>query len=238
MYAINSFTKKLFLIAEKNLEMKYETVLSERDNLVNECIKLREENDDLRLGNYTDRGMTVSEELTPTEMKERLKILTGENNSLRKKIQNTEQNRTMLDDALTRVNVLNDKNKSATQRILELETNVDSLTGQLQEKNEILNKYKEEMMKLQEALTAKSIQFRDFQMAYTENMEKAKQTIKMSQMKKTEEKLLTTAFYRLGARCQRDTMDNRLNLLGSAFLDTQRIPQPRKPSIVSRHNLK
>ena len=228
----------IFSIAEKNLEMKYETVLNERDNLVNECVKLREENDDLRLGNYTDREMTVSEELTPTEMKERLKILIGENNSLRKKIQNSEQNRTMLDDALTRVNILNEKNKSTTQMTLELETNVESLTRQLQEKDTILNKYKEEMTKLQEALTAKSNQFRDFQTAYMENMEKAKQTIKMSEMKKMEEKLLTTAFYRLGARCQRDIMDNRLNVMGSAFLDTQRIPQPRKPSIISRHNLK
>lgn len=47
-----------------------------------------------------------------------------------------------------------------------------------------------------------------------------------------EERLITTAFYRLGLACQREAVDSRLALLtgpGQSFLARQRQPPPRKP---------
>lgn len=47
-----------------------------------------------------------------------------------------------------------------------------------------------------------------------------------------EERLITSAFYRLGVSCQREAIDSRLALLsgpGQSFLARQRQPAPRKP---------
>lgn len=53
-----------------------------------------------------------------------------------------------------------------------------------------------------------------------------------SGMSVMEERLITTAFYRLSQNCQREAVDSRLALLsgsGQSFLARQRQPAPRKP---------
>lgn len=51
-------------------------------------------------------------------------------------------------------------------------------------------------------------------------------------MSRMEERLLTSAFYRLGVACQREAVDSRLAMLsgqGQSFLARQRQPAARKP---------
>lgn len=50
-------------------------------------------------------------------------------------------------------------------------------------------------------------------------------------MREGEEKLLASAFFKLGVACHRDAVDNRLALLtaGQSFLSRQRQAAPRKP---------
>lgn len=52
-----------------------------------------------------------------------------------------------------------------------------------------------------------------------------------SGMSVMEERLITSAFYRLSMNCQREAVDSRLAMLGSgqSFLGRQRQPAPRKP---------
>lgn len=64
------------------------------------------------------------------------------------------------------------------------------------------------------------------------NQRDSEDTMPRSGMSVMEERLITSAFYRLSQNCQREAVDSRLALLsgsGQSFLARQRQPAPRKP---------
>ncbi|KAJ8941880.1 hypothetical protein NQ318_001734 [Aromia moschata] len=207
---------------------------------------------ELKLGPKNETGAAMSQELTPTEMKERLRFLEKENKSLRSSCQELEAKQAQLDSSLNRVEKLQQKNRTLNQTVLKLEAQLEELNqaqGEYQgtSSNSIVKEYKQKIVTLQEALTAKENELQIAQRKYNRNLEKAREvaqqfesktnggidsSLRRSTMKELEERLLTTAFYKLGLTCQREAIDERLAVLsagqGQSFLARQRQPTPRK----------
>lgn len=234
----------------KNLESKLVTLQGEKERLVQERDILRDENEELRLGKK-ESGAAMAQELTPTEMKERLRFFEKENKSLRLSSQEAEAKQVLLDDALQRLEKLQEQNRSANQRVIELEAQLEEQKGHREETSvhvleAVVKEYKQKCNVLQENLSAKEHELHLSQAKYNRSVEKAREVaqtlehksnvvdpLKSASMKDTEERLLTTAFYRLSMACQREAVDERLALLsagqGQSFLARQRQPTPRKP---------
>ncbi|KAL3290210.1 hypothetical protein HHI36_023569 [Cryptolaemus montrouzieri] len=235
----------------EKFESKVLALQGEKDRLAIERDALRDENEELKLGKPTERtGAAMSQELTPTEMKERLRFLEKENKSLRGTCQEVEAKQTMLDNALSRIEKLQQQNRTLNQTNLKLEAQVEELSKNDQ-KNEtqesIIKEYKQKILLLQENLNAKESEIQSLQAKYNRNLEKARDvaqqldlktnggvdiSVQQSHVKEMENKLIATAFYRLGLNCHREAMDERIAAMsagqGQSFLARQRQPTPRK----------
>lgn len=238
------------LFQTKTLESKLVALQGEKERLVQERDMLRDENEELRLGHQKkESGAAMAQELTPTEMKERLRFFEKENKSLRLSYQEAEAKQVLLDDALQRLEKLQEQNRNANQRILELEAQLEEHQKGHREDHVLeatVKEYKQKCAVLQENLSAKEHELHLSQAKYNRSVEKAREvaqtlehkssgvdSFKSACMKDMEERLLTTAFYRLSMTCQREAVDERLALLsagqGQSFLARQRQPTPRKP---------
>ncbi|KAJ8923539.1 hypothetical protein NQ315_010117, partial [Exocentrus adspersus] len=237
----------------EKLEAKVAALQGEKERLILERDALREENEELKLGPKNETSTAMSQELTPTEMKERLRFLEKENRSLRSSRQELEAKQVQLDSSLNRIEKLQQKNRTLNQTILKMEAQLEEIKTQAQgdiqtvPNSSIVKEYKQKITTLQEALTAKENELQIAQTKYNRNLEKAREvaqqfeskanggidsSLRQATMKELEERLLTTAFYKLGMTCQREAIDERLAALsagqGQSFLARQRQPTPRK----------
>ncbi|KAK9889885.1 hypothetical protein WA026_008687 [Henosepilachna vigintioctopunctata] len=235
----------------EKLESKLLALQGEKDRLAIDRDALRDEIEELKLGRPTEKtGAAMSQELTPTEMKERLRFLEKENKSLRGTCQEAEAKQTLLDNALARTEKLQQQNRTANQTILRLETQIEELNRSDQKyetQENAIKEYKQKILILQENLNAKDIELQSQQTKYTRNLDKAREvaqhlemksnggvdiSVQQSQVKEMENKLISTAFYRLGLNCHREAMDERIAAMsgaqGQSFLARQRQPTPRK----------
>lgn len=237
----------------EKLEAKVVTLQGEKERLILERDSLREENEELKLGPKNETNTVMSQELTPTEMKERLRFLEKENRSLRSSRQELEAKQAQLDSSLNRIEKLQQKNRTLNQTILKMEAQLEEVKNQTQgdgqatSNSSAVKEYKQKIATLQEALSTKESELQIAQTKYNRNLEKAREvaqqfeskanggmdlSLRQSAMKEIEERLLTTAFYKLGMTCQREAIDERLAALsagqGQSFLARQRQPTPRK----------
>lgn len=236
----------------KNLESKLVALQGEKERLVQERDMLRDENEELRLGQRKESGAAMAQELTPTEMKERLRFFEKENKSLRLSSQEAEAKQVLLDDALQRLEKLQEQNRSANQRVIELEAQLEEQQKGHKDEPSVhvleaaLKEYKQKCAVLQENLSTKEHELHLSQAKYNRSIEKAREvaqtlehkssgidSFKSACMKETEERLFTAAFYNLGMACHREAVDEKLALLsagqGQSFLARQRQPTPMKP---------
>ncbi|KAL1517455.1 hypothetical protein ABEB36_001216 [Hypothenemus hampei] len=227
----------------ENLESKIAALQAERDRLLTERDNLREENEELRLDHVktTESGAAVSQELTPAELKERLRFLERENKTLHLAQQELDTKQSALNQASARAEKLQQQNRTLTQTVLKLEAQVDELRSGGSASNESTNQAT--VKKLQEALTAKEHELQVAHTKYQRNLEKAKEVAAQLQtaennsarggsMGVLEERLITAAFHKLGTVLQRDAADERLAVFaaqGQSFLARQRQATPRKP---------
>ncbi|KAJ8930864.1 hypothetical protein NQ314_016284, partial [Rhamnusium bicolor] len=235
----------------EKLEAKLVALQGEKERLLLERDSLREENEELKLGPKNETSAAMSQELTPTEMKERLRFLEKENRTLRSSSQELEAKHAQLDSSLNRIEKLQQKNRTLNQTVLKLEAQLEEIKiqgdSQGTSSGSIVKEYKQKLGTLQEALTAKEHELQVAQTKYNRNLEKAREvaqqfeskanggidaSLRHSTMKELEERLLTTAFYKLGMTCQREAIDERLAVMsagqGQSFLARQRQPTPRK----------
>ncbi|XP_018566507.1 protein hook [Anoplophora glabripennis] len=237
----------------EKLEARVVALQGEKERLIVERDSLREENEELKLGPKNETSTAMSQELTPTEMKERLRFLEKENKSLRSSRQELEAKQAQLDSSLNRIEKLQQKNRTFHQTIVKLEAQLEEIKNQAQGDNQatsnssVVKEYKQKITTLQEALSTKENELQIAQTKYNRNLEKAREvaqqfeskanggidiSLRQSTMKELEERLLTTAFYKLGLTCQREAIDERLAALsagqGQSFLARQRQPTPRK----------
>lgn len=237
--------KVLFL--NKNLESKYEASQAEKDRLIKERDMLREENEELKIGQKGEKGAAMSQELIPTEMKERLRFLEKENSTLRTNSQDAIAKQALLDDAINRIKKLTDTNRACNQKILELEAQLEEYQKPKDQPYITLREHEQKICGLQEALNSKENEYQILSAKYNRSIEKAKEvansldlksngsieSVHSNSMKESEEKLITSAFYRLSSSCHREAVDERLAVLsagqGQSFLSRQRQPTPRKP---------
>lgn len=242
------------LFQSKNLELKLVALQGEKERLAQERDALRDENEELKLGHpKNDNGAAMAQELTPTEMKERLRFLERENKTLRVDSQEAEAKQALLDDALHRLEKFQEQNRSLNQRILELETQIEEQQKGSREEQPVyvleasIKEYKQKCAMLQENLATKEHELHIIQDKYNRSVEKAREIAQSlehktgvsesnkaaNNMKETEEKLVTSAFYNLSLVCQREAVDEKLALLssgqGQSFLSRQRQATPRKP---------
>ena len=233
----------------RTYESKYETAMAEKKRLVHECHALHEENEELKVKHFSvDSKTAMSQELMPTEMKERVRFLEKENLSLRNNIQDSVSKQTIHDDALNRIKKLSEKNRILNQKILELETQLEENVKQSQDSQITSNikEYEQKIELLQGAITLKDNELQMLHSRYARNIEKARdiamnleiksngsiEPVPLNNMKELEAKMITTAFYKLGSSCCKETIDERLALFsagqGQSFLSRQRQPTPRK----------
>ncbi|XP_055683134.1 protein hook [Lutzomyia longipalpis] len=132
--------------------------------------------------------------------------------------------------------------------------------SQIEETQQQVNNLQTKMTQLEATLTAKEQELATSEARYKKCVEKTKEMIKnidprlatevaaldqgkspidpepeirSSGMSQLEERLMTTAYHRLGVVCHREAIDARLALLsgsGQSFLARQRQPVPRKPA--------
>lgn len=129
---------------------------SEKERIVQERDILREEVEELKLGQpKRDSAAAMSQELTPTEMKERLRFLERENKTLRTSSQKQEANQAYLESTLDRIEKLQQQKRSANQRILKLEAQIEEfrnkgLVEEAQTSGEnIIKEFKQKISQLQ-----------------------------------------------------------------------------------------
>uniref|UniRef100_A0A1L8DCL3 Protein hook n=1 Tax=Nyssomyia neivai TaxID=330878 RepID=A0A1L8DCL3_9DIPT len=131
--------------------------------------------------------------------------------------------------------------------------------SQIEESQQVVNNLQSKVSQLETSLTTKEQELAQSDARYKKCVEKTKEMIKSldprlanevaaldqgkstdtdgdarsSGMSQIEERLMTTAYHRLGIVCQREAIDARLALLsgsGQSFLARQRQPVPRKPA--------
>nr|CAI5845957.1 unnamed protein product [Callosobruchus analis] len=120
---------KAFFNLEK-LKAKLGTLQGEKERLLLERDSLREENEELRLDPKSESGAAMSQELTPTDLKERLRFLEKENKTLRSQSQEIEGKQIQLDSALSRIEKLQQQNRTLNQTVLKLEAQLDEVKNQ------------------------------------------------------------------------------------------------------------
>ncbi|XP_050294860.1 protein hook [Anthonomus grandis grandis] len=224
----------------ENLEAKMKALQAERDRLLVDRDSLREENEELKLGTGKAAGAAVSQELTPADLKERLRFLERENKTLRGAQQELDTKQSTLEQALGRAEKLQQQNRTLNQNILKLEAQLEELRSPEAASSSNANLT---VKKLQEALAAKEHELQVAQTRYQRNVIKAKEVAAQLQgvetargvvaagtMSLTEENLITAAFYKLCGQLQRGAADERLAALApqGSFLSRQRQPVPRK----------
>lgn len=238
----------------EKIKGKLVTLQGEKERLILERDSLREENEELKLGPKGENGAAVSQELTPTEMEKRLKLLEKENKSLRSSSQEMESKQVQLESSLNRIEKLQQKNRTLNQTVLKLEAQIEEMKIQQSEtqgtssSSSIAKEYRQKIVQLQENLACKENELQSIQTKYNRSLEKAREvaqhlelksngdvdnSLRQSNLRELEERLLTAAFHRLSLNCHRETIDERLSVLngaqGQSFLSRQRQPTPRKP---------
>ncbi|XP_072402954.1 protein hook-like [Diabrotica undecimpunctata] len=236
------------------IKAKLISLQGEKERLILERDTLKEENEELKLG-PRESGAAVSQELTPTEMEKRLKLMEKENKTLRSSSQEMESKQLQLDSALNRIEKLQQKNRTLNQTVLKLEAQVEELKTQQSEiqgtssGSSIVKEYRQKIIAYQEALASKDNELQSLQTRYNRNVGRAREvaqqlefksngdsdnaSLRQSTIKEIEERLITAAFNKLSLNCHRESMDERLSVLhggqGQSFLSRQRQPTPRKP---------
>ncbi|KAH1008913.1 hypothetical protein HUJ05_009407 [Dendroctonus ponderosae] len=232
--------------SQENLESKAVALQAERNRLLLERDSLREENEELKLGHVkaSEAGAAVAQELTPADLKARLRFLERENKTLRLAQQELDTKQLALDQALGRSEKLQQQNRTLNQTVLRLEAQLEELRGPDSTANPAIT-----VKKLQEALAAKEHELQTAQAKYQRNLEKAREVaaqlesaesdrVRGGTMGATEERMLTAAFYKLLGGLHREAADERLAVFGAqgqSFLARQRQPTPRK--LPARPNL-
>lgn len=242
-------TRKLDKITflHKNSESKLEALQCEKDRILQERDILREEMDEIKLGNQKyEGGAAMSQELVPTNMKERLRMLEVENETLRNVNQEAEKKLIIFDDLQIRLEKLKEQNRHANHKILELENQLEE-NGKQQGDAHVhilestLKEYKQKLATQQEA-------YAGLQNRYTRSVEKAREvamnlepktngsldvSLRQNTMKEQEEKLIVSAMFHMGLNNHRENVDEKLAVLsagqGQSFLQRQRQLTPRKP---------
>ncbi|XP_053957392.1 protein hook [Anastrepha ludens] len=268
----------------KNLESNISALQRAKESLLKERDNLREALDELKCGQLSTssgslNGNTMSKELQPTALAEKVHRLELENKALREGQGGQTALTQLLDDANKRNENLREQLKSANERILSLshasqsgdpnlkEFEFGKQIKQLMELNEQKTIQLEESVsqnvslqskitQLENTLTTREQDLLAYDAKYRKCVEKAKEVIKnldprfanvieanllerpqdseeepKARMSTVEERLMTTAFYRLGVNAQRDAIDAKLALLmgqGQTFLARQRQSAPRK----------
>lgn len=233
----------------EKLEAKIVSLQGEKDRLLIERDSLRDENEELKcVQGKSDTEAAVAKELTPTEMKERLRFLEKEYKSLRAANQEFETRQAQYDSALNRIENLQQQNRNANQTILKLETQIEELKNTVEPSNNnnnssIIKEYKQKILTLQESLSARDRDLNIVQSKYNRTLERAREVVQQLDMKNNtgnerierlrelEERLMASAFYKLGLTCTREAMDERMAVLTGqtqSFLARQRQPTPRK----------
>lgn len=188
----------------------------------------------------------MAQELVPTNMKERLKSLEIENETLRNTNQEVEKKLILLDDLQIRMEKLIEQNRQGNQKIIELENQLEENTKlqsgtQSQPLENKCKEYKQKIDSLQESLAI-------VQSKYARSLEKAREvamnlepktngsiemSLRQNTMKEQEEKLIISAMYHMGLSNHRENVDEKLAVLsagqGQSFLQRQRQFTPRKP---------
>lgn len=242
---INKAAKAQFKV--EKLEAQFEAVKQEKERLMLERDSLREEIEELKVGQVKKDSKAVFEELSPTQLREKLRFLEKENTRLKSTNQQLDAKQVQLETALSRIQQLQEQNRIDKQTIYKLEEQIEDLkstASNLDNQNPSPKEHIQQIASLQEALAAKDAELQGIQTKYNRSLEKARevaQTLDMksaaldsslrnSQMKELEERLLTTAFYKLGLTCQREAIDERMAIItgqGQSFLARQRQPTPR-----------
>lgn len=231
----------------KNVESKLEALQCEKDRILQERDALREEIEEVKLGNQKyEGGAAMAQELIPTNMKERLQSLELENETLRKANQEAEKKLILFDDIQTRSEKLKEQNRQANHKILELQNQLEENAKQQGEAHthaleSTLKEYKQKLATQQEA-------YNTLQAKYTRSIEKAREvamtlepktngsidmSLRQNTMKEQEEKLIVSAIFHMGLANHRENVDEKLAVLsagqGQSFLQRQRQLTPRKP---------
>ena len=231
----------------------------EKESLLIERDALRDTIDELKCGGGTEGGENVSRELIAPGLKERLEIMEAENKALREGQGGQTALAQLLDDSNQRCEKLREQLKVANQKILTLsQGNSEDANA----KSDLVMQLQVKVAQLEAAVVSRDAELLAAETRYRKCVEKAKEVIKTldpkmaneanlleggssgphrgdgseeggrSGMSVMEERLITSAFYRLSMNCQREAVDSRLAMLsgsGQSFLARQRQPAPRKP---------
>ncbi|CAH0562140.1 unnamed protein product [Brassicogethes aeneus] len=240
-----------------SIKSKLKALQGEKERLILERDVLREENEELKLGTIKkESSAAVSQELTPTEMREKLRFLEKENKNLRNQSQDGEAKQAQLDSALSRIERLQQQNRQLNQSVLKFEAQLEEIKGgangpppttaaaadqSAATGPAIVKEYKQKVALLQDSLNAKDNELQMLQAKHNRYVEKAKSIVQQHDsirleggaFKEQEGKLISTAFYNLALTCQREAIDERLAVLsaagqGQSFLARQRQATPRK----------
>ncbi|CAD7078856.1 unnamed protein product [Hermetia illucens] len=256
----------------KNLESQVTALQRTKDSLLAERDALRETIDELRCGEISESGNTVSKELLSPALKDKIERLEAENKALREGQGGQTALAQLLDDANKRNENLREQLKHSNERILSLtqasQSDDPTLKGaelakqlkqviELNEQKAIqLDEAHTRIAQVESTLATREQELVAFEAKYRKCVEKAKEVIKSfdprvasvletnlldkssdvesehkAGMTAQEEKLMATAFYKFGLKCQRDAVDAKLSLLmgqGQSFLARQRQSAPRK----------
>ncbi|XP_023170190.2 protein hook [Drosophila hydei] len=190
----------------KNLESKTLTLQREKDSLLKERDNLREAFDELKCGQLSTNsgslaGNTVSRELQPSAMVDKIQRLEAENKALREGQGGQTALAQLLDDANKRCEHLREQMKTANERILSLthasqsddpilkENELSKQIKQLMELNEQKTLQIEEsrtqnstmqckITQLESSLSAREQELMAYEVKYRKCVEKAKEVIK------------------------------------------------------------
>lgn len=208
--------------AEFNLEKvkaKLMSLQGEKERLIIERDSLKDENEELKLSPKKENSSAVSQELSSSDIRERITLLERENCSFKVANQEVHSKQAQLDSALGQIEKLQQKNRVQNQTILKLESQIDELKNQSEStsNSSLIKEYRQKVITLQESLAAKENELQISQAKYNRNLEKAREIaqlldmklldidipIRQSGVKEVEEKMLATAFNKLNVTAER-----------------------------------
>lgn len=207
-----------------SLQGEKERLILERDGLI-------DENEELKLSPKKESSSAVSQELSSSDIRDKITILERENRSLKAGNQELQSKQVQLDNALSQIEKLQQKNRAQNQTILKLEAQIEELKSQSESSSNssLIKEYRQKVISLQEALVAKENELQLSHAKYNRNVEKAREIAQLLDMKlldidipmrhsgvkESEEKILATAF-------------NKLNVTSGRLSSGQGdIPRPR-----------
>lgn len=195
------------------IKAKLMSLQGEKERLILERDSLKDENEELKLSPTKESKSAVSQELSTSDIREKMTILERENRSLKSTNQELQSKQSQLDNSLNQIEKLQQKNRAQNQAILKLETQVEELKTQSEfaPNSSLIKEYRQKLITLQEALVAKENELQLSQAKYNRNLEKAREIAQLLDMKlldidipinhsgvkEVEEKMLASAFNKL-----------------------------------------